>query len=71
MRNVENITITRFPKQSLWLNMRCKVIFHYSSEHETRGLIVRDDGEEPFETIIRLDDGNYVRSTECQYSPLI
>jgi hypothetical protein len=25
--------------------------------------------EEPYETIIALDDGRYVRATECQYSP--
>lgn len=32
------------------------------------GYIVRDDREEPFETIIKLDNGRYVRGAECQYS---
>lgn len=27
-----------------------------------------DDREEPFETLIKLDDGRVVRGTECQYS---
>ena len=32
------------------------------------GTVIRDDREEPFETLIRLDDGRVLRGVECQYS---
>lgn len=31
------------------------------------GTIVRDDVEAPYHTIISLDDGRYVLTTECQH----
>lgn len=31
------------------------------------GTIIRDDAEEPFETLIRLDDGRVIRAVECQW----
>ena len=38
------------------------------AEIKLYGTIVRDDLEEPFETIIKLDNGRYLRAVECQYS---
>ena len=65
-----NIAVDKFPQQSSDLHRRAEVIFHYYSSRSVMGTIVRDDVEEPFLTIIRLDDGRYVLATECQYSPL-
>lgn len=65
-----NIDINTFPKQGSQLGKRVEVCFHYNTEQTIRGVIVRDDDEHPFIAIIRLDDGRYVLTTECQYSPL-
>ena len=65
---VETIAFDRFPKQSAHLNRRCEIIFHYDTSRKINGTIIRDDREEPYETIIRLDDGRVIRAVECQYS---
>ena len=73
---VENITHNKFPKQrdhdykfpEMAVGARVNVCFHYDTKHLCPGTVVRDDLEEPFETIIKLDDGRYVRGVECQYS---
>ncbi len=64
-----NITSSKFPKQGRHLGDRCRVIFHYDTSAAIGGVVVRDDAEEPYETIIQLDDGRFVRAAECQYSP--
>lgn len=66
-----NIGLNKFPTQSEWLNLRTKVCFNYSSDEETMGTIIRDDDEEPFTTLIKLDDGRIVDAKECQYSPCV
>lgn len=63
-----NIGKHRFPKQGKNLNRRVKVIFDFNTSDVIFGLIVRDDMEAPWQTIIRLDDGKTVLGTECQYS---
>lgn len=68
---VKNIKIDSFPKQGDWLGLRVNVCFHYDLSCTIDGEIVREDAEEPYETIIRLDDGRFVRAQECQYSPNI
>jgi hypothetical protein len=68
MGAVKNITATTFPRQGAYQNQRTKVLFHYGGP-ELMGTIVRDDYEDPFVTIIKLDDGRYVLATECQYAP--
>lgn len=65
---VENIDFHKFPKQSATVNRRCKVTFLYDTSRYIHGTIIRDDREEPFETLIRLDDGRIIRASECQYS---
>lgn len=67
---VNNITNDKFPRQTDWLGKRVNTCFHYDTEHTLPGTIVRDDAEAPLMTIIALDDGRYVLSTECQYSLL-
>ena len=66
----KNITINTFPKQGSMLGKRTEVCFHYDTSKTIFGTIVRDDAEDPGESIIKLDDGRYIRATECQYSPL-
>lgn len=63
-----SIDFDKFPEQGKWLNVRTRVLFGYRDE-PIWGTIVRDDMEEPFRTIIKLDDGRYVLGTECQHSP--
>ena len=71
---VNTITYDNFPKQAdenykyPKVGMRVKVCYHYDTSNCHEGVVVRDDIEEPFETIIKLDNGRYVRGTECQYS---
>jgi hypothetical protein len=67
---VASITKDTFPKQGEYLNQRAKVYFHYDTQTEFLGTIVRDDMESPWHTIIKLDDGRVVLTTECQYSPV-
>ena len=40
----------------------------YNWDRRIAGTVVRDDQAEPHQMIIRLDDGRYVRSCECQYT---
>ena len=68
---VLNVGYEKFPEQGTFLNKRCKVCFNYDTEHFIKGTVVRDDIEEPFRTIIKLDDGRYIFAEECQFSPFI
>jgi hypothetical protein len=63
----KNISYYKFPRQGNHLNKRAKVCFNFDTKNLINGTVVRDDREEPYLTIIELDDGRYVRSTECQY----
>lgn len=65
-----SIDYDKFPKQSIYLNKRVQVCFCYNTKNTISGTIVRDDYEDPWLTLIKLDDGRYVTSTECQYSPI-
>jgi hypothetical protein len=65
---VANIAMDKFPAQAKGLRRRTEVRFIHDLEHTIGGTIVRDDIEEPYRTIIKLDDGRYVLATECQYS---
>ena len=73
---IDTITYEKFPKQKdenyeypkFKVGSRVKVCYHYDTSKYHYGIIVRDDLEEPFETIIKLDNGRYLRATECQFS---
>lgn len=65
---VANITIDKWPKQGAWLGKRTSVCFHYDADRTVMGTIVRDDAEAPHVTIISLDDGRVVLTTECMHS---
>ena len=73
---VRTITYDRFPKQKgrdykypqFAVGSRVSVCYYYNTSKTHLGTIVRDDCEEPYETIIKLDNGRYLRGVECQYS---
>lgn len=56
-----------FPKQGAYVGRRVRVCFDFDTSEQVAGTVVRDDAEEPGELIIKLDNGRYVRSVECQY----
>jgi hypothetical protein len=64
----ENIGSKNFPKQGAFLGKQARVCFAYQTDKTIPGTIVRHDEEEPFEIIIALEDGRYVRAVECQYT---
>ena len=67
---IDTITYDKFPKQKdenyiyprFKVGSRVKVCYHYDTLKYHYGTIVRDDLEEPFETIIKLDNGRYLRA---------
>lgn len=67
---VANVGYNKFPKQGEFKGKRAEICFNYDIKNLLTGTIVRDDVEEPFRTIIHLDDGRYIESSECQYSLL-
>lgn len=67
MGNRDNISYDQFPKQGSHLGRRVEVCFHYNTSRLLGGTVIRDDHEEPWVTIIALDDGRYVLADECQY----
>lgn len=66
---VKTINYNNFPKQKdKCIGKRVEVCYYYDTGKTHFGTIVRDDIEEPFETIIKLDNGRYLRGVECQYT---
>lgn len=65
---VTNIDLDKFPKQGIFVGRRVTVCFNYDYNHVIQGIVLRQDVEEPLETIIGLVDGRVVRSTECQWT---
>ena len=64
----KNVGFDRFPKQGSMLGKKVWVCFHYDAMNILFGETVRDDVEEPYRTIFKLEDGRYVLATECQYT---
>jgi hypothetical protein len=64
---ISNIKHDEFPKQTEHVGKEVEVCFHYDTNHRIMGKIVRDDAEPPYESIFQLEDGRFVRATECQY----
>lgn len=67
---VTTIDFDKFPAQGVFLGMYVRVCFNYDTSRILLGRVVRDDKEEPGRMIIRLEDGRYVLSTECQYQTI-
>jgi hypothetical protein len=64
----KNVGYEKFPSQGEYLGERVNVCFSYVTDKFIEGTIIRDDIVEPYQTIIKLDDGRYILATECQYS---
>lgn len=65
---LEPVGFNRFPKQGSFWGRRVVVCFDFDTSRTILGTVVREDIEAPGRMIIKLDDGRYVLSTECQYS---
>lgn len=66
---VESVGFLHFPRQGSWLGKRTSVCFNYDTLLSIGGTFVRDDAEKPHLSIIHLDDGRFVLTTECQHTP--
>jgi len=64
----ETIDYESFPKQGDWVGKRTTVCFKYDTTHTIGGVFVREDIEEPGISIIKLDDGRYLLTTECMHT---
>ena len=64
----KGITAKTFPKQGDLVGKRVQVCFNYDTSEQIGGTVVRDDIEEPFVSIFKLDDGRHILSRECQYT---
>lgn len=71
MGGIANISYDTFPKQGTVKDKVVKVIFHYDTNRSIPGVCIRDDDEEPFLTIFKLEDGRVVLATECQWQPSV
>lgn len=65
---VSTITKDCFPKQGAWLGKTVEVCFHYDTKSAVRAQCIRDDREEPFQTVFLCEDGRVVLGTECQHT---
>ena len=68
MGSHKSIGVDTFPAQGSHLGKTVEVCFRYDTTNLLAGRIVRDDREDPWMTIIALDDGRYLLATECMYS---
>lgn len=66
---VKNIHGNKLPRQGMMVGKRVRVCFHYDTSNTFEGEFVRDDAVHPFVEIIKLDDGRYILTTECQWQP--
>lgn len=71
---VKNIDATYFPEQYIadknvlvGIGRKVNVCFRFNTDTMIDGVVIRDDKESPFQTIIRLSDGRVVIATECQF----
>ena len=51
---VNTIGFDKFPKQGVQLNQKVEVCFHYNTTKVIEGIIIRDDAEDPYITLIKL-----------------
>lgn len=55
-----------FPEQSELLGEETQIYFNYDTSNILNGVIVRDDKESPFVSIIQLENDRYVLGSECK-----
>lgn len=64
----KSISYDSFPEQNVHtVGKRVEVCYNHDSSQIHMGTVVRDDTEPPFETLIKCDNGRYLRSVECSY----
>jgi hypothetical protein len=61
------VDAVKYPKQGRMLNKKVEVCFNFDIHNIFYGKVIRYDIEEPFEVIIRLNDGRIIMSGECQF----
>jgi hypothetical protein len=66
---VDNIAADQFPQQGDLVGRQAQVCFRYDTRRTFDAVIVRDDREAPWITILRLADGRHILASECQYAP--
>lgn len=57
-----------YPEQFDSVGARVLAAFDYDVANPLPATVLRDDAEEPFRTVLRLDDGRIVMGSECQWS---
>lgn len=67
MARVPNVSFEEYPVQARVTGMRVVVYYDNDKTNFHYGTIVRADRQAPYETIIALDNGHYVRSAECRF----
>lgn len=67
MGYVETIDYDNYPEQSKNIGRRVVVCYKYDTTKMHEGEIIRDDVGEPGETLIKLDNGRYLRAAECMF----
>lgn len=67
MGSKENINYDQYPKQTNKVGKKVEVCYHYNTSKTHHGFILRDDAEDPYETIFQLENGRVLRSVECHY----
>jgi hypothetical protein len=60
-----NIGFNKFPEQGKLLGKRVAVYFNFDDYHPSVGTVVRYDVDEPYRTIVALEDGRYILGNEC------
>ena len=65
---IPNITHEKFPQQSEYVGKKVELCFHYNTLEKVIATVVRDDKEEPGETIFLTLDGRIILSTECHWT---
>lgn len=64
---ITDIDYNTYPKQSGYVGRTVDVIFNYDRSKMIERVVVREDVGKPYTMIIKLNDGRYVLSSECQY----
>lgn len=67
MARVPNVSFDEYPAQANIVSRRVVVYYDKDKTKFHYGTIVRADRQAPYETLIALDNGHYVRSAECRF----
>lgn len=68
---ITNIDFEQYPNQTKYAGQRVLVCFKYDTRRIIPATILRDDAEDPYRTVLRLDDGRIVLGNECQWRNLL